>query len=197
MGSSKEKKEDAFTDITTRALGALFLICIKILSVYCIALCTFIITHIILFLPFILLLIARSIDSRINTKRSSYLGEQERYFRGRIRMTNLKRYPAGRCRDAAFVSGSVVLANNYFVSLTAWFRHIFGGELPDYSALCNHARRMALVRMMQEAESLGANVIYNVRFETVSIISASNPRQGGGVELIAYGTAVKELESAG
>ena len=87
------------------------------------------------------------------------------------------------------VTGSAVVANNYFVSNIARFKHIFGGELKGYTQLCDDARRMALIRMLQEAEQAGANMVYNLRFETATITSG-NSKQAGGVEMIAYGTAV-------
>ena len=57
--------------------------------------------------------------------------------------------------------------------------------------MCSDARRLALVRMLQEAEAAGANAVFNIRYETATIIAANNQKQSGGVELIAYGTAVR------
>ena len=124
--------------------------------------------------------------------RMRHLDEQEAYFRERIRMTNLKRFPQSGCLNPQLVTGSAAIANNYFVAFLAGFKHIFGGELKGYTEMCEEARRLALVRLLQEAESIGANAVYNVRFETATIVSAQNNKQSGGVELIAYGTAVRE-----
>ena len=125
----------------------------------------------------------------IERSRRHYLDVQEEHFRNCIRLTNLKRFPAGQCRSPMLVTGSAVVANNYFVSNIARFKHIFGGELKGYTQLCDDARRMALIRMLQEAEQAGANMVYNLRFETATITSG-NSKQAGGVEMIAYGTAV-------
>ena len=144
-------------------------------------------------LPLILLLGTCIVNCLIRRSRNKYLAEQELYFSRRIRMTNLKRFPQGSCHDPVLVTGIAVVANNYFVSALANFKHIFGGELKGYTELCAAARRLALVRMLQEADKMGANVIYNLRFETSNILSANNKQKtAGGVELIAYGTAVKE-----
>ena len=124
--------------------------------------------------------------------RRRHLDEQEAYFRERVRMTNLKRFPESGCFDPQLVTGSAAIANNYFVAFLAGFKHLFGGELKGYTQMCDEARRLALVRLLQEAESIGANAVYNVRFETATIVSAQNNKQSGGVELIAYGTAVRE-----
>ena len=127
----------------------------------------------------------------ITRSRRKYLDRQEQYFRERLLQTNLKNFPPGKCSQPVLVSGSAVIANNYFVSFAAGFKHLFGGEFKGYTGMCSDARRLAMVRMLQEAEAAGANAVFNVRFETATIVSANNQRQAGGVELIAYGTAVR------
>ena len=132
------------------------------------------------------------IQHLIVSSRRKYLAAQEAYFRERIRMTNLKQFPSGDCSAPVLVTGSAVIANNYFVSFASAFKHIFGGELRGYTGMCSDARRLALVRMLQDAEQQGADGVCNVRFETAAICSANNQKESGGVELIAYGTAFKE-----
>ena len=123
--------------------------------------------------------------------RRKYLSEREAYFRERIPMTNLKQFPGGNCSSSSLVTGAAVIANNYFVSFIAIFKHLFGGELKGYTGMCSDARRLALVRMLQDAERLGANAVCNVRFETSTIHSSEQKQKAAGVELIAYGTAFK------
>ena len=128
---------------------------------------------------------------QIIRERRKYLSEQETHFRQKIPMTNLKRVPAGTYCDPALVTGSVVIATNYFISFISSFKHLFGGEMKGYTGMCSDARRIALVRMLQEAEQLGADAVYNVRFETSTVNSGEKRKSSGGVELIAYGTAVR------
>ena len=130
-------------------------------------------------------------QNEIIRARRKYLSEQEEYYRKKIPMTNLKRVPAGNFCDPALVTGSVVIATNYFISFISSFKHLFGGEMKGYTGMCSDARRMALIRMLQEAEQLGANAVYNVRFETSTVNSGESRKSSGGVELIAYGTAVR------
>jgi uncharacterized protein YbjQ (UPF0145 family) len=106
-------------------------------------------------------------------------------------MTNLERSPDDAVCDPALVTGSVVIATNYFISFISSFKHLFGGEMKGYTGMCSDARRIALVRMLQEAEQLGADAVYNVRFETSTVNSGEKRKSSGGVELIAYGTAVR------
>ena len=122
--------------------------------------------------------------------RRKYLAEQEAYYRARIPMTNLKRFPDGSS-SSSLVTGAAVIAGNYFVSFVSLFKHLFGGELRGYTGMCADARRLALVRMLQDAEKLGADAVCNVRFETSTINSAEQRQKTAGVELIAYGTAYR------
>ena len=123
--------------------------------------------------------------------RRRFLAEREAYFRERIPMTNLKRFPGGNCSDPCLVAGAAVIANNYFISFLSGFKRFFGGEMKGYTGMCSDARRLALVRMLQDAEKLGANAVCNVRFETAAIDAGESRRKAGGVELIAYGTAYR------
>ena len=50
--------------------------------------------------------------------------------------------------------------------------------------MMNEARNMAVQRMVEDAQRLGADAVVNVRFGTSSVVQ-------GAAEVIAYGTAVK------
>ena len=140
----------------------------------------------------IMLIVAWITNRYIKNKRDKYLDEQEKYFSGRISVCNMKTFPDNICHDPVLVTGCAVIANNYFVSWLSKFRNFFGGRMNGFVELCTAARRLALVRMLQEAEKHGANAVYNVRFETSTISEGDNNKKtAGSVELIAYGTAVK------
>ena len=143
--------------------------------------------------PLLLLVATWATQHQIIRARRQYLSEQEEYYREKIPMTNLKRFPAEEFCDPALVTGSVVIATNYFISFISSFKHLFGGEMKGYTGMCSDARRIALVRMLQEAEQMDADAVYNVRFETSTVNSGEKRKSSGGVELIAYGTAVKRI----
>ncbi|MEE9606366.1 MAG: YbjQ family protein [Myxococcota bacterium] len=82
------------------------------------------------------------------------------------------------------VSGSTVRAKHIGRDIMAGLKNIVGGELKGYTELLQEARAEAMARMVQEAESLGANAVVNVRFSTSSVTQ-------GAAELFAYGTAVE------
>ena len=103
---------------------------------------------------------------------------------------NLRRFPAKlKAENSFLVVGSVVIATDYFKVFAAGLRNLFGGEMKTYRSLMRRARREALVRMLQQAKERGACSVWNVRFETATI---QGKRRPGGVEVLAYGTAVKE-----
>ena len=82
------------------------------------------------------------------------------------------------------VTGSTVRSKHIGRDFMAGLKNIFGGELRGYTELLQESREDALARMIQEAESLGANAVVNLRFATSSITQ-------GAAELFAYGTAVQ------
>jgi uncharacterized protein YbjQ (UPF0145 family) len=82
------------------------------------------------------------------------------------------------------VTGSTVRAKHIGRDIAASLKNILGGELKGYTELLQEARKEALHRMMEQARSVGANAVVNVRFATSSVAQ-------GAAELFAYGTAVK------
>ena len=81
-------------------------------------------------------------------------------------------------------TGSTVRAKHIGRDIMAGFKNIVGGELKGYTELLNEARQEAIQRMIEQAQSMGANAVVNVRFTTSSVAQ-------GAAELFAYGTAVK------
>lgn len=80
--------------------------------------------------------------------------------------------------------GNTVRARNVGRDITQSLRNLIGGELKAYSELYSDTRDQAVARMLEDAESMGADAVINVRFETSQIA-------GSSAELLAYGTAVK------
>ena len=99
-------------------------------------------------------------------------------------LSNTEEIPGKRITQFyGVVSGSTVRAKHIGRDFMAGLKNIVGGELKGYTELLHEAREEALERMRQQAQSLGANAVVNVRFSTSSISQ-------GAAELFAYGTAV-------
>jgi len=110
---------------------------------------------------------------------------------GHIMICDLKSVPINWTPSQAWlVSGSVVIANDYFKSFVASIRNLFGGRMRSFESLLNRGRREAIVRMLEEAQDGAANAVWNVRIET-STIQGKRQKRAGGIELIAYGTALR------
>lgn len=61
-----------------------------------------------------------------------------------------------------------------------------------HEPLLDRARREAMLRMTEEARSQGYDAVYNVRLETSRLASSRGDGKGtAGIEMLAYGTAVK------
>jgi len=81
------------------------------------------------------------------------------------------------------VNGSTVRAKHIGRDIMASLKNIFGGELKGYTQLLQESRDEAVKRMVEQAQSMNANAVLNIRFSTSSIAQ-------GAAELFAYGTAV-------
>ena len=82
------------------------------------------------------------------------------------------------------VNGNTVQSKNAFKDIGAGFKSMVGGELVSYTKMLAEAREVALQRMMQQAQALGADAVVNVRFSSASVMD-------GAAEILASGTAVK------
>lgn len=97
------------------------------------------------------------------------------------------------------VMGSVVMSSNYFTRMLSAFRNFFGGNMSSYETLLDRARREAVLRMKEQADELGAELILNMKFETATLGNIHDPQQQGAlgtVEVLAYGTAGKKAVQA-
>lgn len=82
------------------------------------------------------------------------------------------------------VRGSMIQSKNIGRDIGQGLKSIVGGELKDYTEMMNESRAVATKRMVEDAESKGADAIVAVRYGTSAI--AAN-----AAEVFAYGTAVK------
>ena len=84
----------------------------------------------------------------------------------------------------AVVRGNSVRARHVGRDIIASVKNLIGGEISEYAQLQAETREMANRRMMEQAQSLGADAVVSIRY-TTSMIAA------GASEILAYGTAVK------
>ena len=81
------------------------------------------------------------------------------------------------------VKGSTVRCKNIGRDITASFKNLVGGEMSGYNDMLTEARQIAIGRMVDEAEAMGANAIIGMTLMSSAIAA-------GAAEMVAYGTAV-------
>lgn len=91
----------------------------------------------------------------------------------------------GYTADTVFgeVFGLTVRSRDFGSNFTASFRSLGGGEVPEYTQMLAESRHVAVMRMCQMAQQMGANAILAMRFDCNEIAQTMS-------EVAAYGTAV-------
>ena len=101
-----------------------------------------------------------------------------------ITVTNIETVPGKSIvKHLGMVNGNTVRSKHAGRDIMAGFKNVFGGELKGYTELLTESRKEATERMLEQAQSIGANAVINVRLSTSSVAA-------GASELFVYGTAV-------
>jgi uncharacterized protein YbjQ (UPF0145 family) len=93
-------------------------------------------------------------------------------------------------KNLGVVRGILVRSRSIFGSIGASLQTIIGGNITILSELCEKTREEAFEIMIKHAETLGANAIIGVRYESTEIFQ-------GVTEVLCYGTAVIVQEQRG
>lgn len=104
-----------------------------------------------------------------------------------MKLITLETYPGRNYEVLEMVKGTVVESKNIGRDFMAGMKTIVGGEIAGYTEMMDDARRVALERMIKEAEALGADAIIGLRFGSSAIMQ-------GAAEMLAYGTAIKFID---
>lgn len=99
-------------------------------------------------------------------------------------LITLNYVPGKKIEALGIVKGTTVQTKNFGKDFMAGMKTLVGGELGAYTEMLNEARQIATKRMVDEAESLGADAVINVRYGSASMMQ-------GAAEVVVYGTAVK------
>ena len=87
-------------------------------------------------------------------------------------------------RSLGVAKGSIVQSRHFGKDFMAGVKGLVGGEITEYTEMLNQARQIAVKRMVEDAEAMGADAVVNMRYASSSV-------KQGAAEVIAYGTAVK------
>ncbi|MEA5039921.1 MAG: YbjQ family protein [Clostridiaceae bacterium] len=99
-------------------------------------------------------------------------------------LVNIDYIPGKSFEVLGMVRGNVVQCKSFGSDFMAGMKNLVGGEVSAYTDMLNEARQLAVKRMVDQAEEMGADAIVNVRYASASVMQ-------GAAEVIAYGTAVK------
>lgn len=135
--------------------------------------------------PIVALLLIGIIFGTIAQRRHLADLEQREAALGEFMLTNCGHVEGHR---AELVTGSTVIAYDFFRRIAVFFRKLIGGRFRMHEMMMMRARREALLRMAEDARARGAAAVHNVRL--VSSNLGDNLRASGGCEVVAYGTAV-------
>ncbi len=101
-----------------------------------------------------------------------------------MKLVNIDYIPGKELEVLDLVKGTTVYCKNFGKDFMAGMKTLVGGEIESYTDMLITARQIATKRMVDEAESLGADAIINIRYGSSSLMQ-------GAAEVIVYGTAVK------
>lgn len=104
-----------------------------------------------------------------------------------MQLVNIDHIPGKELEALGIVKGTIVHSKNFGKDFMAAMKTLVGGEIKGYTEMLNEARAIATKRMVDEAETLGADAVINVRYGSAAIMTSA-------AEVIAYGTAVKFKE---
>ncbi|MEO1062656.1 MAG: YbjQ family protein [Actinomycetota bacterium] len=99
-------------------------------------------------------------------------------------MTTMETLPNAVVSDVRGVAmGNTIRSKHLGRDIGAALKTLVGGELKGYTEMLTESRNEAVQRMLEHADSMGADAVVNVRFTTSQVA-------GGAAEILAYGTAV-------
>lgn len=82
-----------------------------------------------------------------------------------------------------YTAAGTVRSKNLGKDIGAGFKSLAGGELHSYTEMQEESRQIAVGRLVEKAEAMGANAIVGLRLTSSSIMNSAS-------EMVAYGTAV-------
>ena len=143
-------------------------------------------------LPILLLVVAYLIGSVIEKRHFQSIRKREDDVHG-FPVVSFDTMPDDwNASSSDMVTGSIVISLDYFKRVIAGLRGLIGGRIKTYEPLLERARREALLRMTESAREQGYDAVFNVRLETSRLANAARDGKGtAGVEMLAFGTAVK------
>ena len=123
----------------------------------------------------------RIANPRVHNAREHAAGSRP----GFVRVVTVSEIPGFEVKEVkGLVWGTTVRSRFIGTEILAFLKLLLGGEVREYTAMINEARRFVIERMVENARVLGANAVIGTR------IGGSSQVVPGSTEIFAYGTAV-------
>ena len=102
-------------------------------------------------------------------------------------LVNTDYIPGKKFEMIGLVRGSMIQSVHIGKDIVNSFKTLVGGELTSYTEMMNDARAIATKRMADDAASMGADAVINIRYSSSQVVQ-------NAAEVMAYGTAVKFID---
>lgn len=135
--------------------------------------------------PFILLILVGIVFGTVAQRQHIADLDRREQALGQMLLTSIATHDGAR---SELVTGSTVVAYDFFRRIAVLLRKLIGGRFIMHETFMMRARREAVLRMAEDAQSRGAIAVHNIRL--VSSNLGDNTNSLGGCEILAYGTAV-------
>ena len=100
-----------------------------------------------------------------------------------MKLLNIDYIPGKEIDALGIVKGTTVQSKNFGKDFMSGMKSLVGGEIKAYTQMLDDARKIAIERMVDEAEAMGANAIIGMKLMSSAVAA-------GAAEMVAYGTAV-------
>ena len=141
--------------------------------------------------PILMLVATYFIGTEMERRHYRSLRQREHNSRRFLAVTFPHSPPDQEVVEAELMMGNVVISVDYFKRFLAGLRQLVGGRVRSYETLMDRGRREAVMRLKEAARARGFHAVVNIRLETSRLASSQRNEGLAGVEVLAFGTALK------
>lgn len=145
-------------------------------------------------LPLAALVFAYLVGTLIERRHFANLRKREEAMRA-FPTTTFQTLPESwQVADCELLTANVVVSLDYFKRVIAGLRSLVGGRITTYEPLLDRARREAILRLIEAAREQGFDAVINLRLETSRMANSESGQGIGGIEILAFGTALARAQ---
>ena len=96
-----------------------------------------------------------------------------------------------KVKKAQLVASTVVLGADLLRVVFAKFINFFGGNISLYEKIADRARREAILRVREQANKMQADIVVNIKIETIRLNSIDDHNSQPRLSVLVSGTAIQ------